>query len=39
LPGSMPAISSVNRTKGDRESTAGAVEEAGSRWAVVMGMR
>src|SRR4029434_2104577 len=39
LPGSMPAINSVSRTKGERESTAGADEEAGSRWAVIMDMR
>jgi DNA polymerase-1 len=31
LPGAMPAISSVKRTKGERDSTAGAVEEEGSR--------
>src|SRR5262249_60697422 len=39
LPGSMPAMSSVNRTKGERESTAGAVDEVGSRWAVIMDMQ
>ena len=35
----MPAISSVSRTNGERPSTAGAVGEEGSRWAVIMGMR
>ena len=39
LPGSMPAISSVSRTKGERPSTAGAGMLEGSRWAVIMGMR
>ena len=39
LPGLISAISSVSRTKGERESTAGAVDETGSRLAVIMDMR
>src|SRR5262245_63022581 len=39
LPGSMPAIRSVSRTKGERDSTAGGVNEAGSLLAVIMAMR
>src|SRR3569833_223708 len=38
LPGWMPAMRSDRRTKGERESTAGAGVCDGSRWAVMVGM-
>ncbi len=38
LPGAMSAISSVSRTKGEREATAGAVGAEGARWAVIRDM-
>src|SRR3569832_1245945 len=38
LPGWMPAMRSDRRTKGERESTAGAGDWDGSRWAVMVGM-
>src|SRR6185312_4813784 len=38
LPGDSPAMSSVRRTKGERESTAGAGVWLGSREAVMVGI-
>ena len=37
LPGSMPAMRSVRRTKGERLFSAAALVELISRWAVIMG--
>jgi hypothetical protein len=39
FPGARPAISSVSRTKGERDSSAGAVGLKGARWAIVIDMR